>query len=92
MTTTRRSNLGVAKNSRIAKRYAIPASVNEAMKYGPPLSPKVWEQIMSVAHNVAPRTYTLRSEVTFTITVLPCPSDSLSERLSENAPSQVPTL
>jgi hypothetical protein len=29
---TRRSNLGVAKNSRIAKRYATPASVNEAMK------------------------------------------------------------
>jgi len=68
---TRRSNLGVAKNSRIAKRYAIPASVREAMKYGPPLSPKVREQIVSATHNVAPSMYTLHAGVIFTI--LPCP-------------------
>ena len=31
MTTTHRGNVGVAKNSRIAKRYTTPASVKEAM-------------------------------------------------------------
>src|SRR5207302_1975312 len=72
ITTTRRENLGVAKNSRIAKRYAIPASVKEAMKYGPPLSPKLREQMVSATHNVAPSTYTLHSGLTFTI--LLCPS------------------
>ena len=88
MTTTRRANLGVAKNSRIAKRYTMPASVKEAMKYGPPLSPKLREQIVSATHNVAPSMYTLHSGVIFfiIITILPCafdrPSESLSERLS----------
>src|SRR6266542_1907603 len=82
MTTMRRENLRVAKNSRIAKRYATPASVNEAMKYGPPRSPKLREQMVSATHNVAPRRYTLHSGVTFT--VLPCPSVIL--------PPQAPTL
>ena len=82
MTTTRRGNLGVAKNSRIAKRYAMPASVKEAMKYGPPLSPKLREQIVSATHNVAPSTYTLHAGVIFTI--LPCPSVIV--------PPQAPTL
>src|SRR5881397_879257 len=66
MTTTLRGNLGVAKNSRIAKRYAMPASAKEAMKYGPPLSPKLREQIVSATHNVAPSVYTLHSGVIFT--------------------------
>src|SRR2546426_10662595 len=88
MTTTRRENLGVAKNSRIAKRYAIPASVKEAMKYGPPLSPKLREQIVSATHNVAPSMYTLHAGVIFTITILPCPSDSPFEIV----PPQAPTL
>src|SRR6266478_1149137 len=82
MTTTRRENLDVAKNSRIAKRYTMPASVKEAMKYGPPLSPKFREQIVSATHNVAPSTYTLHSGLTFTI--LPC--------LSVIVPPQAPTL
>src|SRR5437870_1427102 len=76
ITTTRRENLGVAKNSRIAKRYEIPASVKEAMKYGPPLSPKLREQIVSATHNVAPSMYTLHVGLIFTevsFTVLPCP-------------------
>ena|SRR5271165_2224414 len=77
MTTTRRGNLVVAKNSRTANRYAMPASVKEAMKYGPPRSLKLREQIVNATHNATPRTYTLHSEVTFT--VLPCPFDSLSE-------------
>src|SRR6266852_9361387 len=72
LTMTRCGNLGVEKNSRIAKRYAIPASVKEAMKYGPPLSPKLREQIVSATHNVAPSAYTLCSGVIFT--VLLCPS------------------
>ena len=73
MTTTRRGNPGVAraprprKNSRIANRYAMPASVKEAMKPGPPLSPKLREQIVSATHNVAPSMYTLHSGVTFTV-------------------------
>lgn len=88
MTTTRRENFGVAKNSRIAKRYTMPASVKEAMKYGPPLSPKLREQIVSDAYNVAPSMYTLHAGVIFTITVLPCRSDSPPEIV----PPQAPTL
>src|SRR4029077_3160841 len=74
MTMTRCGNLGVEKNSRIAKRYAMPASVKEAMKYGPPRSPKLREQIVSATHNVAPTMYTLHAGVIFTIAILPCPS------------------
>src|SRR5436309_16115999 len=100
MTTTRLENLGVAKNSRIANRYTMPASVKQAMKYGPPLSPKLREQIVSATHNMTPRTYTLHSGVIFIITILPCPPDSTSESLperlsespSENVPLQPPTL
>src|SRR5229473_4221990 len=72
MMTTRRANLGVANNSRIAKRYAIPASVKEAMKYGPPRSPKLREQIVIATHNAAPSRYTLHAGVIFTITILQC--------------------
>src|SRR5713101_4723683 len=78
MTTTRRENLDVAKNSRIAKRYATPASVKEAMKYGPPRSPKLREQMVSATHNVAPSMYTLHAGVIFTITILQCPSGTSS--------------
>ena len=68
----------------------MPATVKEAMKYGPPLSPKLREQMVSATHNVAPSMYTLCSGVVFTITItiLPCRSDSLSEI----APPQAPTL
>src|SRR6266566_1055345 len=94
VTTTRRemrrSNFGVAKNSRMANRYAMPATVKEAMKYGPPLSPKLREQIVSATHKVAPSTYTLHSGTTFT--VLLCLFDSPSESLSEIGPPQTPTL
>src|SRR5438034_9431121 len=70
--TTRRGKMGVAKNSRIAKRYTMPATVKEAMKYGPPLSPKFREQSVSATHNVAKSMYTHHSGVIFTIQ--PCPS------------------
>src|SRR5580704_16550553 len=84
MTTTRFENLGVAKNSRIAKRYTMPASAKEAMKYGPPLSPKLREHFVSTTHNVAPSRYTLHSGVSFTVTLLPRPSVIL--------PAQAPTV
>ncbi len=71
MTTTRRGNIGVAKNSRIAKRYTIPASVKEAMKDGPPRSLKLREQIVSATHNVAPSMYTLHAGVIFTVPLCP---------------------
>src|ERR1700733_12826429 len=64
MTTTRRENLGVVNNSRIANRYAIPASVKEPMKYGPPRSLKYREQIVTAVHNAAPSVYTLHAGVT----------------------------
>lgn len=73
MTTTRRSNLGVLKNLRTAKRYAIPATVKEAMKYGPPRSPKLREQMVSATHNVAPRMYTRCAAVIFNYYNSPVP-------------------
>ena len=85
MTTTRRGNLGVVKNSRIAKRYTMPAIVKEAMKDGPPRSPKLREQIVIATHNVAPSRYTLHAAVIFTI--LMC----VFKSLSEFAPPQAPT-
>src|SRR5713101_7644374 len=87
VTTTRRENLDVAKNSRIAKRYATPASVKEAMKYGPPLSPKLREQMVSATHNMAPSMYTLHAGVMFTITVLPCPFGTCRHKFPLPAPA-----
>ena len=79
MTTRRRENLGVAKNSRIAKRYAVPASAREAMKYGPPLSPKLREQTVSDPSKMAPNPYSLRDGVSFTS--LLCPSATVLPHL-----------
>ena len=45
----------------------MPATVSAAMKYGPPLSPKLREQIVSATHNVAPSMYTLHAGVIFTV-------------------------
>src|SRR5579863_2249748 len=80
ITTTLVENLGVTKNSRIAKRYTMPASAKEAMKYGPPLSPKWREQMVNATHNVAPSTYTFDSEVSFTI--LLCAHDDSTRALN----------
>ena len=89
MTTTRRANPGVAKNSRIANRYTMPASVKEAMKYGPPLSPKLREQMVSATHNVAPSRYTLHAGVIFIIiiTILQCPSGTCRHKFPLPAPA-----
>ena len=43
------------------------------MKYGPPRSPKLREQIVSATHNVAPSTYTLHAGVSFTSSPVPRP-------------------
>ncbi len=43
----------------------MPATVKEVMKHGPPLSPKLREQIVSATHNAAPSTYTLCAGVVF---------------------------
>ena len=85
MTTTCCGNFGVAKNSRIAKRYKMHASAKETMKYGPPRSPKLREQIVSATHNVAPSMYSLDAGVIFTI--LPCPSEGSSEIVPWHAPT-----
>lgn len=67
-------NPGVAKNSRIAKRYTTHPRPKEAMKRGPPRSPKLREQIVRATSKVAPSMYTLHAE--FIFTVLRCPSFS----------------
>src|SRR5580692_6079040 len=82
MTMTRFGNIGVEENSRTARRYTMPAIVKEEMKYGPPLSPKLREHMVSATHNVAPSAYTLHAGVTFT--GLLCPSAT--------APPSDPTL
>src|SRR6266851_5533223 len=92
MTTTRRANLGVPKNSRIVKRYAMPASAREPMKYGPPLSPKLRAQIVSATHNVAPSMYTLHAGVIFTISILPCPSGTCRHKLPLPAPARTRSM
>src|SRR4051794_33909143 len=68
--TTRRGNFALAKNSRIASRYAIPAIVKEARKYDSPLSSKLREHMTSAAHKMAPGAYILHAGVT--LTILPC--------------------
>ncbi len=73
----------------------MPATVKDAMKYGPPRSPKWSEQIVSATHKAAPSRYNLHSAVTSTeatFTGLQCWFDGPSEKLSENVPSQAPIL
>jgi hypothetical protein len=67
----------------------MPASVKEAMKYGPPLSPKLREQIVSATHNVAPSVYTLHAGVIFiiSITILLCASGTCRHKLPLPAPA-----
>ena len=71
MTITCGENVGLAKNSRIAKRYTMPASVKEAIKDGPPRSLKLREQIVSATHIVGPSIYTLDAGVIFTVPLCP---------------------
>jgi hypothetical protein len=56
MTMTRFGNLGVdeEKNSRMARRYAMPATASGIMKDAPPTLLKLREQIVSATSKIAP--------------------------------------
>ena len=71
----------------------MPATVSEAMKYGPPRSLKLREQTVKATHNVTPSMYTRCAGVVFSsaITILPRRSESGFEDLPETARPQVPT-
>ena len=58
------------------------ASVKAAMKYGPPRSPKLREQMVSASHNMAPSMYTLQAQVIFTIV----PFQIVADVVRSNAP------
>jgi hypothetical protein len=58
------------------------ASVKQAMKPGPPRSPKLREQMVNATHKAAPNAYTLHSGRSFTI---------LRRPFRENAALQAPT-
>src|ERR1700722_12003312 len=79
-TMTRRGNFGAAKSSRMARRYAIPATPREMMKDGAPTLLKLREQIVSATSKIAPSPYNLPAGVSFT--GLPC--------LSANVPPPAP--
>jgi len=55
----------------------MPAIASEAINQGPPLSPKLREQIVSATHKMEPSAYTLVDGVN--LTVLPGLSEILSE-------------
>src|SRR5215468_2676700 len=67
ITTTRRPRLDEAKNSRTAKRYKTSAIVKEAMKCGPPRSPKLRAQMVSARNNAAPSAHTRCAGLIFTV-------------------------
>ncbi|MDQ1387610.1 MAG: hypothetical protein QOF56_1064 [Acidobacteriaceae bacterium] len=79
---TRRGNVGVEKNSRIARRYAMPATASGMMKDRSPMLLSLREQIVSAISKVAPNAYSLRDGASFTS--LPC--------LSATVPPPVPTV
>jgi hypothetical protein len=45
----------------------MPATAKGAMKAGPPRSPELREQIVSVTHKTVPSTYTLVAGLNFTL-------------------------
>src|SRR6267154_5179568 len=65
-TRTRLENSGVEKSSRMAKRYATPATARGMKKDGSPLRPKSREQIVSDTSKMAPSPYNLCEGVSFT--------------------------
>ena len=72
---TRSGNLGVEKNSRMERRYAMPATASGMMKDGSPTLLSLREQIVSITSKIAPNPYSLRDAVSFT--VLPCSPGTL---------------
>src|SRR5436305_15343066 len=65
-TRTRFGNSGVEKSSRMARRYATPATARGIKKDGSPLRPKSREQIVSDTSKMAPSPYNLCEGVSFT--------------------------
>src|SRR5260370_42269362 len=59
-------NSGVEKNSRMARRYATPATARGMNNDGSPVRLKRREQIVSATSKVAPSPYSLREGVSFT--------------------------
>src|SRR5215468_1190886 len=57
-------SFGVARSSRIARRYAMPATPKGIMKEGSPVRLKLRAQIVSATSNVTQRTQRLREGVT----------------------------
>src|SRR2546422_1203284 len=66
MTTTRFGSICVARNSRIARRYATPATASGTMKAGAPTLLNLREQIVSVTSMIAPSPYSLYEGESFT--------------------------
>src|SRR5215469_7017634 len=67
---TRFGNSGVEKNSRMARRYAMPATPIQIRKDGSPTLLNLREQIASAKSKTAPSPYSLTAGVSFT--ALPC--------------------
>src|SRR5882724_3205539 len=63
---TRLGNSGVDKSSRMAKRYATPATAREMKNDGSPVRLKLREQIVSATNKMAPSPYSLCEDVSFT--------------------------
>src|SRR6266481_3325086 len=65
-TMTRCGNLGVEKNSRMASKYATPATARGMKNDGSPVRLKLREQIVSATSKMAPSPYSLCEGVSFT--------------------------
>src|SRR5580698_8057331 len=65
MTMTRLGNFGVQKNSRMASRYAMPATASGMINDGAPMLLNLREQAVSATSMTTPRTYSLRDGVSF---------------------------
>src|SRR2546421_954958 len=65
-TRTRFGNSGAEKSSRMARRYAAPATARGIKKDGSPLRPKSREQIVSDTSKITPSPYNLYEGVSFT--------------------------
>src|SRR5260370_31273788 len=63
---TRFGNSGVAESSRMARRYATPATARGMKNDGSPMRLKLREQIVSTTSKMAPSPYSLYEGVSFT--------------------------
>src|SRR5919108_727464 len=63
---TRFGNVGVEKSSRMARRYATPATARGIINEGSPMRLNLREQITSDASKMAPSPYSLCDDVSFT--------------------------